>query len=116
LATGCHPGRQNDLVPQGSDVLDGLTIHQVRGAFHLDDGLVGADGVVAVLEVEAEGDIGRMLEEDIADGAVNDVVDGRALYKRPSGQRPDGVNMNKYKPGGRYSPLQKRGDCCNERG
>jgi len=51
----------------------------VRGAFHLDNGLVGADGVVAVLEVEAEGGIGRMLEEDIADGAVNDVVDGRGL-------------------------------------
>ena len=59
----------------------------MRGAFHLDDGLVGADGVVAVLEVEAEGEIGRMLEEDVADGTVHNVLDRRGLYKRPSGQR-----------------------------
>jgi hypothetical protein len=87
----------------------------VRGAFHLDDGLAGADGVVAVLEVEAEEDIGRMLEEDIADGAVHNVLDRRGLYKRPSGQCRSGVNMDKYKPGGRYSPPQERGDCCNGR-
>ena len=57
------------------------------GAFDLNDGLVGADGVVAVLEVEAEGNMGAVLEEDIADGTVDDVVDERALYNRPSGQR-----------------------------
>ena len=87
LATGGHPGRRNDLVPEVGDVLDSLTIHQVRSAFHLDDGLVGADGVVAVLEVEAEGEIGGVLEEDAANGAVDDVIEGRGLYKRPSGQR-----------------------------
>jgi hypothetical protein len=87
LATGGHPGRRNDLVPEGDDVLDGLTIHQVRGAFDLDDGLVGADGVVAVMEVEAEGEMSGVLEEDVADGAVDDVVDGRGLYKRPNDQR-----------------------------
>lgn len=59
----------------------------MRGAFDLDDGFVGADGVVAVLEVEAEGEVGGVLEEDFADGAVDDVVDGRGLCKRPSGQR-----------------------------
>jgi|SRR5947209_13073275 hypothetical protein len=85
LATGGHPSRRNDLVP-GDDVLDGLTTHQVRGAFDLDDGFVGADGMVAVLEVEAEGEVGGVLKEDFADGAVDDVVDGRGLYKRPSGQ------------------------------
>jgi hypothetical protein len=42
----------------------------VRGAFHFDDGLVGADSVVAVLEVEAEDDIGCLLEEDVPDKAV----------------------------------------------
>jgi hypothetical protein len=41
---------------------------------------------VAVLEVEAEGEVGGVLKEDFADGAVDDVVDGRGLYKRPSGQ------------------------------
>jgi hypothetical protein len=80
-----HPGRRNDLVPEGDDVLDSLTIHQVRGAFDLDDGLVGADGVVVMLKVEAEGDVGAVLEEDITDGTVDDVVDGRGLYNRPSG-------------------------------
>jgi hypothetical protein len=59
----------------------------VRGAFDLDNGLVGADGMVTVKEVEAEGEVGGVLEEDVADRAVDDVVDGRGLYKRPSGQR-----------------------------
>ena len=81
LATGGHPGRRNDLVPERDDVLDSLTIHQVRGAFDFDHGFVGADGVVAVLEVEAVGDVGTVLEEDIADGAVDDVVDGRGLSR-----------------------------------
>jgi hypothetical protein len=87
LATGGHPSRRNDLVPEGDDVLDGLTTHQVRGAFDLDYGFVGT-GMVAVLEVEAEGEVGGVLEEDFADGANDDVVDGRGLYTRPSGQCP----------------------------
>lgn len=57
----------------------------MRGAVDLYDGFVSADGVVAVLKVEAEGEVSGVLEEDFADGAVNDVVDGRGLYKRPSG-------------------------------
>ena len=68
------------MFPKEDDVLDGLTVHQVRGAFDLDDGLISTDGVVAVLEVEAEGDVGTVLGGDIADGTVNDVVDGRGLY------------------------------------
>ena len=115
LATGSHPGRRNDLVPEGDDVLDGLTIHQVHGAFDLDDGIVGADGVVAVLEVEAEGNVGAVLKENIADGTGDDVVDGRGLNKRPSGQRCI-RGMDKYRPGGRYLPPQERGDRCNGRG
>jgi hypothetical protein len=87
LATGGYLGGRNHLIPDGDDVLDGLTIHQVLGAFNLDDGFVRANGVVAVLEVEAEGEVGSVLEEDIADGAVDDVVDGRGLYKRPNSQR-----------------------------
>jgi hypothetical protein len=41
----------------------------------LDDGLVCADGVMAVLEVEAECKMGSVLEKDVANGAVNDVID-----------------------------------------
>jgi hypothetical protein len=85
LATGSHLGRRNDLVPEGGDALDGHTIHHVRGTFDLDDGFVGADGVVAVLEVEAEGDVDAVLKEDIADRTVDDVVDGRGLCNRPNG-------------------------------
>jgi len=70
----------------------------VRGAFDLDYGFVGADGMVAVLEVEAEGEVGGVLEEDFADGAVDDVVDGRGLAgdirlpKRGEIVVTDGVN------------------------
>jgi hypothetical protein len=46
----------------------------VRSALDLSDGLVGADGVMAVLEVEAEGEMGGVLEKNIADGATNDTV------------------------------------------
>jgi hypothetical protein len=76
-----HPGRWNDLIPEGDDVLNGLTIHQVRGAFNFDHSFVGADGVVVVLEVEAVGDIGTVLKEDIANRAVDDVVHGRVLSR-----------------------------------
>jgi hypothetical protein len=58
----------------------------VRGAFHLDNGLVGANGVVAVLEIKAEDEISRMLKEDVADKAVYNVLDRQGLYKRLSGQ------------------------------
>lgn len=43
--------------------------------------------MVAVLEVEAEGDVDAVLEEDIADGTVDDVVDGPGLHKRQSNLR-----------------------------
>jgi hypothetical protein len=85
LATRGHLDRGNDLIPEGDNVLDGLIIHQVHSAFDLDDGLVDANSVVVVKEVEAVGEVGGMLEEDVADRAVDDVVDGWGLYKRPSG-------------------------------
>ena len=86
LAPGGHPSRRNDLVPEGDDVLNGLTTHQVRGASDLDYGFAGADGMVAVLEVEAEGEVGGVLEEDFADRAVDAVVGRQGLYTRSSGQ------------------------------
>jgi hypothetical protein len=80
LSIGVHPGSWNDCVPKGDDILDGLAIHQVRGAFHLDDGLVCADGVVAVLEIEAKSEMGSVLEKDVANRAVDDVINERGLY------------------------------------
>ena len=80
-----HPGRRNDVVPQGDGVLDVLVIQFVRGAFDLDDGFVETDGVVAVLEVEAVGDVGAVLGEDTANGPVDGVLDGQGLFKRPRG-------------------------------
>jgi hypothetical protein len=35
--------------------------------------------MVVMLEVEAEGEMGGLLEEDVTDRAVDNVVDGRAL-------------------------------------
>ena len=87
LAIRGHPGRWYDLVPEGNDILHGLVIHQMRSTFNLDNGLVSANGVMAVLEVEAEGGIGSVLEEDIADGTVDDVIDGRSLHQHPKAQR-----------------------------
>src|ERR1700730_6895569 len=74
LATGGHLGGQNNLVPKGDNVLDGLIIYQVCSSFDFDNSLVGADSVVAVREVEAESEVGSVLEEDIADRAVDNVV------------------------------------------
>lgn len=64
-----HPSCRNDLVSKGGHILYRLIIHQVRGASNLDDDLVGADGVVEVLKVEAVGEIGVVLE-DIEAGSL----------------------------------------------
>ena len=85
IAMEGHPGSRKDFVPEGGDVIDGLTTHQVRGAFDLNDGCVGLDGVVAVQDVEAEGVMGVVLKEDITDWAVDDAVRYRGLYE-PSGR------------------------------
>jgi hypothetical protein len=58
----------------------------VRGAFHLNNSLAGANSIVAVLEVKAEDDISHILKEDVADRAIYNILDRRGLYKRPSGQ------------------------------
>ena len=86
LITAGHPGRRGNVVPERDDILHGLNIHQMRGAFDLNDGLTSTDGVVTVLEVKAEGEMGAMLKEDITDRAVNNIVDGRGLHKHPRGQ------------------------------
>ena len=51
--TRCHPGARKNLVPKGDDVLHGLSIHQMRGAFDFDDGLTRADCVMSVLKIKA---------------------------------------------------------------
>lgn len=52
--------------------------------------------MVAVLEVEAEGDVDAVLEEDIADGTVDDVVDGPGL----AGNKPDLYDFRRIMLGG----------------
>ena len=47
----------------------------MRCAFDFYDGLAIVDGVVAVLEVEAEGEVGCVLKEDVSNGAADGVVD-----------------------------------------
>jgi hypothetical protein len=116
LTTGGHPGSRDDLVPERGDVLDGLIIHQVCGAFDLDDGLVCADGVMAVLEVEAECKMGSVLEKDVANGAVNDVIDKWGLNKVWAVSFSDGVNMYEYRLRARCSPPREKEDRCNGRG
>lgn len=56
------------------------------GAFYLDDGLVCADGVMAVLEGETEGEMSGVLEKDVANGAIDDVIDEWGLDRSMSGQ------------------------------
>jgi hypothetical protein len=53
----------------------------VHSAFDFNHSFVGANGVVAVLEVEAVGDVGTVLKEDITDRAVNNVVYRRVLSR-----------------------------------
>ena len=79
VTTGSYSYRWNALLPERDDVLNNLTIYQVRGAFNLDDSLTGANGVMTVLKIETEDDTGTVLEKDITDGTVNDVVNGQGL-------------------------------------
>lgn len=58
----------------------------MRSTTHLHDGLVGLNGVVTVLEVEAVGEMGVVLEEDIADRTVDNLVHGWYLYKHATGK------------------------------
>lgn len=113
LSTGDHPGSWNDCVPKGGDILNGLAIHQVCGAFDLDNGLVGADGVVAMLEIEAKSEMGGVLEKDIANRAVDDVVNERGLCSVRQLNGANEVNMDGYRLGERYPLLQGKGDRCN---
>ena len=113
-STRDHPGGWNDCVPKGGDVLDDLTIHQVCSAFDLDDGLISADGVMAVLEMEAKSEMGGVLEKDVTNRAVDDVVYERGLNRRQlSGANK--VNMYGYRLGKRHWLLKGKGDRCNRR-
>jgi hypothetical protein len=47
----------------------------VYSAFDFDNSFVSAYSIVAVLEVEAENDVSFVLKEDIANKAVNNVID-----------------------------------------
>lgn len=43
------------------------------GAFDLDNRLIGSDGVMAVLEVKAEGEVSGMLEEGVANWSIDNI-------------------------------------------
>jgi hypothetical protein len=48
----------------------------VRGAFDFNYSFISANSVIAVLKVKVMGNVGTILKEDIADRAINNVVDG----------------------------------------
>lgn len=73
FATGGHPRRRNDLVSKGNDVFHGLVVHEVCSAFDLDIRLIGSDGMMTVLEVKAEGQVSRMLEEGVANRTIDNI-------------------------------------------
>lgn len=75
-ATGGHPGCWKDRITKADDLVDVPIIHKMRRAVYLHDGLVGANCVVAVLEVKAELVVGIMFEEHVSNRAVDDVGDG----------------------------------------
>ena len=81
LAIRGRPGCRDDFIPKRDDFLESLVFHDMRGAFDLKDSLIHTNGIMAVLQVETEGSMCSMLEEDIPDEAVHDVINGRGLSK-----------------------------------
>ena len=79
LALTRHPGCRDNLVAERVNILHGLPIHQVGSALNLDHGLLAADVVMAVLEVQAMGHVHDVLEEYITDRTVDDLMDGWVL-------------------------------------
>ena len=51
LAPTRHPGCGNNLVAERVNVLHGLVVNQVGSAINLDNGLLAANVVMAMLEV-----------------------------------------------------------------
>ena len=82
-------------------------------AFDFDNGLVGADGVMAVLQIEAKSEMGGVLEKYVTNRAVDDVVNERDLYSVRQLSGANEVNMYGYRLGEKYWLLQERGDRCN---
>lgn len=61
FATGCHPRRRF------------LVVHEVCGAFDLGNRFIGSDGMMAVLEVKAEGEVNGMLEKGVANRSIDNI-------------------------------------------
>jgi hypothetical protein len=74
-----HPGRRNDFVTHGFNLLDLLIAHQMRCTLHLDDHFVFTDIVVAVLEVEGEGSLRTALDEYLAEWAIDKIINMLSL-------------------------------------
>ena len=84
FVTGAHPRGGSDPVAEGDGICHLRIIHLVGGPFNFDDGFVGHDAVVGVLEVQAQVAVSAVREEDVADGSVDDVfhAKGVALFVR----------------------------------
>lgn len=78
FATGGHPGRWNNLVSKRRNVFHGFVVHEVCGAFHLNNCLIGRDGMMAMLEVKAEAQVSGMFDESIANRTI-DNISGQSL-------------------------------------
>jgi hypothetical protein len=76
-----HLSRRNNLILERDNILNSLTIYQVRSAFDFNYSFVGADNIIVMLKVKAIGNMGTILKEDIANKAVNNVVYRRVLLR-----------------------------------
>lgn len=76
-----HPGRGNDFVTHGFNVLDLNVVHQVCCTMHFDDGFIFMDFVMAVLKVEGVGHVRTILDEYLAEWAFNEIVDMLGLWE-----------------------------------
>jgi len=74
-----HPSGRNDFVSEGLDVLDFFIAHDVSSALNLYNGFIYIDVVVPMLEVQAEGFVGTVSEKDLANRAIDDIINGSSL-------------------------------------
>lgn len=70
-----HPSSGDDLITKGYNVVNFLLVHDMSCSVDLDDSLPSLDAVVTVGQVETEGFMDTILEEDLTNGTNDHVVD-----------------------------------------